>query len=134
MNSNKIDLIKSIITRLETGIANHLEKSIIICLCQVSEVDQLDENNIKEISNKIIHNWEWMIRESEELLETKVDIANIRYKMDNKNLVRTLEPIHREIAIGKRLFIPIEKFQIEDNFQVCVLYNIIKTWLLFYYL
>ena len=76
----------------------------------MSEVDQLDKNNIKEISNKTIYNWEWMIRESKELLETKVDIANIRYKMDNKNLVRALEPIYKEIAIGKRLFTPIEKF------------------------
>ena len=54
--SNKIDLITSMITSLGIAVANHLEEFIVICLCQMSEVDQSDENNIKEISDKTVPN------------------------------------------------------------------------------
>ena len=54
--SNKIDLITSMISCLGTVMANHLEKSIFICPCQVSEVDQPDENDIMEILDKTVHN------------------------------------------------------------------------------
>lgn len=53
-----------------------------------------------------------MIKEDRELLEIKVDIANTGYKIDDNNLVRALEPICREIAMEKRLFILIKKAQI----------------------
>ena len=79
MNSNKIDFITSMITSSGIGVANHLKESIIICPCQVSGVDQSDENNIKEISDKIVHNWKRMIRKDKKLLETKTDLTDTRY-------------------------------------------------------
>ena len=42
-----------------------------------------------------------------------------------------LKFIHGKMAIGKNILTLIEKAQIRDNLQVCVLYDIIKTWLLF---
>lgn len=54
--SNKIDLIISIITSLGIAVANHLEKSIIIHPYQISKIDQLDENDIREILDKKVHN------------------------------------------------------------------------------
>ena len=44
--SNKIVVITSMITGLGTVMTNHLKKSIVIHSCQVSKVDQLDENDI----------------------------------------------------------------------------------------
>ena len=44
------------ITSSEIGIGNYLENFIIIRSCQVSEVDQPDKNDIKEISDKIVYN------------------------------------------------------------------------------
>ena len=115
-------------------VVNYLKKSIVIHPCQVSEVDQPDENNIRKISNETVYNWERMIREGGELSETKVDVINMRYKIDNNNLVKMLEPIYGEIVIKKKMLIPIEKAQIGDNLQKYVLCDIIKTQLLLNYL
>lgn len=81
------NLITSIITSLGIAMTNDLEKSIVIHSCQVSELDQLDEKDIREISNEIVHNWEQMIKEDKELLEIKIDMANTGYKIDNNNQV-----------------------------------------------
>lgn len=58
---------------------------------------------------------ERIIKECEELSETKVDVADIRYKIDNNNLVRAWEPIREKMAIGKGILIPIEKISTKDN-------------------
>ena len=50
-----------------------------------------------------------MISKSRELSEIRVDIANTKYKMDDNNSVKTLEPIFEEMAMGKELLTPIEK-------------------------
>lgn len=134
MISNKIDLITFIITSLGTAVANHLKKSNVIRLCQMSKIDESDENNIRKISNEIVHNWEKMISKGGEVLEIKVDIANIGYKIDNKNLVGVLRSTYRKMAIEKRLFTLIKKAQREDNLQVCILVNIIKIQLSLNYL
>lgn len=62
-----------------------------------------------------------MINKSRELSDTKIDIANMRYKINDNNLVGVLEPIYKKILIRKKLFIQIEKAQIKDNLQVCIL-------------
>ena len=80
-------MIISIVTSSGIAVANHLEESIIIHLYQVSKIDQLDENDIRKISNETVHNWEQIIREGEELSETKVDIANTESEIDNNNPV-----------------------------------------------
>ena len=46
------------IINLGIVVANHLKKSIIIHLCQVSKIDQPDENDIRKISNETVNNWE----------------------------------------------------------------------------
>lgn len=74
--SNKINLIISIITNWRTAMINHLKKFLVICPCQISKIDQSDENNIGEISNETVYNWERMIRKSGKLLEIKVNVAN----------------------------------------------------------
>ena len=134
MNNNKINLITSMTIILGTDIANHLKKSIIICPCQVSGVDQLDENNIKEISDEKVYNWKRIISKSGELLQIKVDIADTGYGMDDNNPVRMLEPICRKMAMGKKPFTLIEKAQIEDNPQACILCDIIEIRLSLNYL
>lgn len=134
MISNKIDLITSMITSLETGVANHLKESVVIRPCQVSELDQPDENNVKEISEETVQNWERMINEGGELPETSVDVANTGYEIDDNNPVGALEPIRGEILLGKGLLTPIEKAQIGDNPQACVLCDIIETRLFLNYL
>ena len=75
-----------------------------------------------------------MIREGGELSETKVDVADTGYEIDNNNPVGALEPIRGEMAIEKGMLTPIEKAQIGDNPQACVLCDIIETWLLLNYL
>ena len=100
----------------------------------MSKIDESDENNIRKISNKIVHNWEKMISKGGEVLEIKVDIANIGYKIDNKNLVGVLRSTYRKMAIEKRLFTLIKKAQREDNLQACILVNIIKIQLSLNYL
>ena len=75
-----------------------------------------------------------MIKESGELSESKVNIANMWWKIDNNNPIGALEPIYREMAIEKGMLTPIVKSQIEDNTQACVLCNIIETRLLLNYL
>lgn len=55
INCNKIDLIIFIITNLEIVVVNYLEKSIVICLCQVSKVDQPNPNNMNKISRDSVH-------------------------------------------------------------------------------
>ena len=74
------------------------------------------------------------MKEGKELLKTKVDVANMRYKIDNNNPVEALEPIRGEMAMEKGMFTPIEKAQIEDNLHTCVLYDIIEIRLLLNYL
>ena len=44
------------IISLGTTVANHLEESIFIHPCQVSKVDQLDKNDIREISDETVYN------------------------------------------------------------------------------
>lgn len=97
------------IISLGTAVANHLKKSIVIHLCQILKVDQLDEKDIREISDKTVYNWEWMIKKSRELSETKVDVANTRYKIGNNNPVGVLERICREMAMEKKILNPIGK-------------------------
>ena len=75
-----------------------------------------------------------MIKESEKLLETKVDVTDTGYKIDNNNLVGALEPICREKAMEKGMLTPIEKAQIRDNPQTCILCDIIEIRLLLKYL
>ena len=99
--SNKINLITSIITSSGTAVANHLEKSIIIRPCQVPKVDQLDENHIREISDKTVYNWKQMIRKGRELSEIQINLANTGYEINNNNSVGVLEPIRGEMAIKK---------------------------------
>ena len=36
--------------------ANNLKESIVIRQCQISKIDQLDKNDIKKISDEILHN------------------------------------------------------------------------------
>lgn len=55
-----------------------------------------------------------MIRKDEKLSETRVDIANIGYEIDDNNLVRELEPIHRKMAMEKKPFTLIKKAQIRS--------------------
>lgn len=50
-----------------------------------------------------------MINKSKKLLETKIDIANMGYKIDNNNLIKVLELIYGKMAREKRLFISIKK-------------------------
>lgn len=108
INGNKIDLIIFIIINLGNNIANHLEKSIVICPCQMSRVNQPNKNDIEEISDKTVYKWVRMISKNGKLLEIRVDVANKKYRIDNNNLVETIKPIHKKIAIGKKLLIPIE--------------------------
>lgn len=56
MINNKNNLITFIITSLETAVTNNLKEFIIIRPCQILKVDQFNENHIKEISNKTVHN------------------------------------------------------------------------------
>lgn len=77
MINNKTDLIISIIINLGTGVANYLKESVIICPCQVLEVDQPNKNNVKKISEKIVQNWKRMIRKNGKLPKTSIDIINI---------------------------------------------------------
>ena len=58
INSNKIDLIISMITSLGIGKSNHLKKSFVMCLFKVSKVDQPEKNDIKEILNVTVYNSE----------------------------------------------------------------------------
>lgn len=53
------------------------------------------------------------------------------YKIDNNNSVGALESICGEMAMEKRMLTPIEKAQIGDKPQACILSDIIKTRLLF---
>ena len=75
-----------------------------------------------------------MISEGEELPKTSVDVADIGYEIDDNNLVGVLEPIRGEILLRKGQLTSIEKAQIGDNPQACVLYDIIKTRLSLNYL
>ena len=75
-----------------------------------------------------------MIREGGEQLETKVDVADTGYEIDNNNPVGVLKPIHGEISMKKGMLTQIEKAQIRDNPQACVLCIIIETRLLLNYL
>ena len=68
-----------------------------------------------------------MISKGGELSETRVDVANTRYKKDDNNRVGTLKPICGKMIMGKELFTPIKKAQIGDKLQACVLYDIIET-------
>ena len=72
--------------------------------------------------------------EGRELSEIKVDLANMGYKIDNNNLVGVLESICEEMIMEKGIFTPIEKAQIGDHPQICVLCNIIEIRLLLNYL
>lgn len=54
----------------------------------MSKIDQSDKNDIKEILDKIIYNWEWMMSKGRKLSEIKIDVANIRHKIDDNNPVR----------------------------------------------
>ena len=56
-----------------------------------------------------------MIRKGKELSKTKVDVANIEYKIDHNNLVRALEPLRKKMTMKKGMLIPIEKAQMGDN-------------------
>lgn len=56
-----------------------------------------------------------MISKSRELLETRVDVANTEYEIDNINLVKALEAICGKMTMKKTLFILIKKVQIGDN-------------------
>lgn len=114
--------------------ANYLKESIVIRPCQVSKVDQLDKNDILEILDKTVHNQEWIIKKSRQLSETKVDVANIRYKIDNNNLVGAFKLIRKEIAMEKKLLTPIENAKLGDNPQAYVLCDIIEIRLLLNYL
>lgn len=67
----------------------------------MSEVDQPNENDIREIKDETLHNWEQMIREGGKLSETKVNIVNMGYEIDNNNLVGVLEPIYKKMAMEK---------------------------------
>lgn len=107
--NNKIDLIISKITNLETEVANYLQKSIVICPCQVSKINRPNENDIIEISDEIVYNWKRMIKEGGELLERKIDIANIGYKIENNNPAEVLKPIRGKMAIEKEPLTSIEK-------------------------
>lgn len=134
MISNKIGLITSMITNLKTTVANHLEESIVMRLCQISKVDKADKNDIREILNETIYNWKWMLKEDRELSKTKVGLVDMGYKIDNNNLVGALEPICRKMVIEKKMLTLIEKAQIGNNRQIFVLCDIIKIQLLFNYL
>lgn len=68
-----------------------------------------------------------MINEGGKLSEIKFDVAEKRYKIDDNNLVKVLESICRRMIIERRLFTLIEKAQIRNNPQVCVLCDIIET-------
>lgn len=56
-----------------------------------------------------------MINKGGKLLETKVDIVETMYKINNNNLIRVLKSIYRKIEIEKRLLTLIKKTPIEDN-------------------
>lgn len=99
--SNKIKLITSIITSSKTAMANHFKESIDICLCQVSKIEVSDKNDIKKISNEIIHNYKQIISKDRELSEIIVDIDNTGYNSKDNNLVGALKSIHRKILIKK---------------------------------
>lgn len=75
-----------------------------------------------------------MIKKDGELSETKVDIADTWYKIDNNNPVGALKFIRKEMTMEKEILTSIEKAQIRDYPQACVLYNIIETRLLLNYL
>ena len=64
----------------------------------------------------------------------KADVAITRYKMHGNNPVEKLESIHVKIAIGKELFTLIEKAQIGEKPQICILCDITETQLLLNYL
>lgn len=101
MISNKNKLITSIITNLKTALANNFKESIVICPCQVSKIDQVYENDIKKILDKIIYNQEWIISKNKELSKTMVDVNNTKYNIEDNNLVRVLELIYKKMAIEK---------------------------------
>lgn len=56
-----------------------------------------------------------MIKKDRKLSETKVDLIDTGYKIDNNNFVRALKPICRKMAMEKKMLTPIEKDQIRDN-------------------
>lgn len=118
----------------EMEVANHLKKSIIIYPCLLPKVDLPDENYIKEILNRTIHNWEQIINKHRQLSETMVNVNDTQYNIENNNLVRVLKPICREMIIEKELLSSIKKNQIRDNLQARVLYDIIKKHLQLNYL
>lgn len=49
INSDKINLIISIITNLGIIMANYLKKIISLYLCHILKIDQSNKNNIKKI-------------------------------------------------------------------------------------
>ena len=99
----------------------------------MSKIDQLDKNDIKQVSCKTIRNWEWMISKGRKLSETTIDVNDMGYNIENNNPVGTLERICGEIVMEKDLFSPIKKNQIGDNLQTHILCNIIEKHLLLNY-
>lgn len=75
-----------------------------------------------------------MISKNRKLSETSIDITDTRYKINDNNPVVALKLIYRKILLRKKLLTSIEKAQIGDNPQVCILYNIIETRLFLNYL
>lgn len=69
----------------------------------------LNKNDIKKNLEKIIYNSKQIINKNGELSETKTDIANIKYKLDNNNSIKTLKSIYKKIATEKKLLILIKK-------------------------
>lgn len=70
-----------------------------------------------------------MISKDGKLLETIVNVDNTEYNIKDNNLLKTLEPIYKKMAIEKKLLSLIKKNQIENNPQTCVLCNIIENYL-----
>lgn len=54
---NNINLIILLIMNIRTEFANHIEKLLIICSCQVAKYNCFDIDNINNISEDIISLW-----------------------------------------------------------------------------
>ena len=128
---NNIKLITSLIMNIRAESATHIEESLLICCCQVAEIDCLDISNVDNVSEDIVLLWQEIIRRGNQLVKEDIDID---YVQDNSNsashhnfFTRVLEPIIDEIEMLEQHLTEIEYSRLGKDPQIVILYDIIHN-------
>ena len=113
--------------------ANHIEKSLFICHCQVAKYDHPDIGNIDNTNEDVISLWQKVIRRGGQIPEEDIDID---YNQDDSNIsshhnpsIGILELIIDEIEMSEEHLTKVEYNRLGENPQAVILCDIIQNQL-----